>query len=163
MTGKVPIWYRISATLWLTAGLVWPATPAPQRCSLQPEHAAILVMQSPPVVKAKTTGACPAADYEEKSPGMAAFQVRNLCAKTGNGLLGNYLVELSSGQVWEDGATQKRVDSADVRTTRNRVCAMSVQGVIPSLLPQGHTSRAGVRRIGATTAARKKTRTSSVQ
>jgi hypothetical protein len=159
---KVPTSYRISATLLLATGLVWSATPSPQRCSLQPEHAAILVMQSPTVAKAKAAGGCPAADYAEKAPGLAGFQVRNLCPKSGNPAIGSYLVDLSSGQV-TDSETEQKVDTPTLRTTRSRVCAMSVQGVIPSLLPQGHTSRAGVRRIATGTprrtasAARKKT------
>ena len=140
--------YRFAASLLLASGLVWSATPVPQRCSLLPEHAAILVMQSPTVAKAKAAGGCPAADYSEAGPGLAGFQVRNLCSKSGDTPLGSYLVDLSSGQV-TDSDTEKQLDTPDLRTTRNRVCAMSVQGVIPSLLPQGHTSRAGIRRIDA--------------
>jgi len=132
----------------LAGAIAWPATPVPQRCALQPEHAAILVMQNPAVVKAKAAGGCPAADYQEKAPGLAAFQVRNLCAKSGDGLLGNYLVDLNTGEVREDGPSARRLDSADLRSTRLRVCAMSVKGVVPSLLPHGHTSRARVRRMG---------------
>jgi len=146
MTRKVPFSYRLSAGLLLTAGLAMPASTGPQQCSLQPEHAAILVMQSPVVAKAKTAGGCPAADYSEKAPGVAGFQVRNLCAKSGDGILGNYLVDLANGQV-TDADSEKKLDTPELRSTRNRVCAMSMQGVIPSLLPQGHTSRAGIRRI----------------
>lgn len=129
--------------------MAMPATPvSPLRCSLQPEHAAILVMQHPAVVKAKAAGGCPAADYEEKSPGLAGFQVRNLCAKSADDQLGSYLVELSTGQMWDDAGQRHPVDTPGVRTARTQVCSMSVHGVLPSLLPQGHASRATVRRIG---------------
>lgn len=164
MCGKVPFSYRFSATLLLASGVVWSATSSPQRCSLQPEHAAILVMQTPTVVKAKASGGCPAADYQEKTPGMAAFEVRDICAKSGDPVIGSYLVDVNNGDVFADGAAEN-LDSPDLRATRNRVCAMSVQGVIPSLLPQGHTSRARVRRIGTppasktTSASSKKTST----
>jgi hypothetical protein len=115
---------------------------------LQPEHAAIIAMQHPDVVKTKVAGGCPAADYEERAPGLAAFQVRNLCVKDGEALVGSYLVDLDTGQMWDDPDQQHAVDSPSVRSTRNQVCSMSVRGVVPSLLPQAHASRSAVRRIG---------------
>lgn len=124
-------------------------------------------MQAPAVVKAKASGGCPAADYQEKSPGIALFQVRNLCAKSGTGMLGNYAVDLSNGQMWAEDGDEKRIDSPEVRLTRTRMCSLSVKGVIPSLLPQGHTSRAGITRIGtgkpATTASARRKRSTVVR
>jgi len=150
---------RNFGVLLATAAAVFATTTsrtaaAPQRCALQPEHAAMLVMQTPPAAKAKASGGCPAADYEQKEPGMAAFRVRNLCATSGYAELGAYLVDLNSGQVWEDGETHRQVESPALRTARTQVCAMSVKGVIPSLLPQGHTSRARTRRVAAGPATR---------
>jgi len=138
---------RIAAVLALAAGIASPVTPTVPKCALQPEHAAILVMQSPVVVKAKSAGACPAADYQEKGPGLAAFQVRNLCPRSGGDSLGTYLVDLNNGQVWDDADGTHRLDTPTLRSTRNQVCSMSMRGIIPSLLPQGHTSRAAVSKV----------------
>jgi hypothetical protein len=144
--------YRISAVLSLAAGIASPVTPSAPRCALEPEHAAILVMQSPVVAKAKAAGGCPAADYQEKAPGLAAFQVRNLCPKSGDAALGTYLVDLNNGQVWDDAEGKHRLDTPGLRATRHQACLMSVRGIVPSLLPQGHPSRAAVSRVsnGAT-------------
>jgi len=147
--------FRIAAVLALAAGVASPVTPTAPRCALQPEHAAILVMQSPMVVKAKSAGACPAADYQEKGPGLAAFQVRDLCSRSAADSLGTYLVDLNTGQVWNDADGTHRLDTPALRTTRNQVCSMSMHGVLPSLLPQGHTSRAAVSRVANGTTHRK--------
>jgi hypothetical protein len=147
LTLKVASSLRIVGALLATAAVATPVTPRVQACALQAEHAAILVMQSPEAVKAKTSGGCPAADYAEKAPGFAVFQVRDLCPKSGEGMLGNYLVDLNSGQVWGDTDGKHTIDTPTLRTTRKQVCSMSMRGVIPSLLPQGHTSRAAVSRV----------------
>jgi hypothetical protein len=127
---------RAAALMAVSAGLSSTAAPAPSpRCALQPEHAAILVMQTPAAVEAKSKGGCPAADYQEKSEGLAGFTIRNLCSRSGETSLGAFLVELSSGRIWEDAAQRRSVDSATLRAARVRVCSMSVRGVVPSLLP----------------------------
>lgn len=125
------------------AGPLLPATPSPQsgrRCSLQPEHAAIIVMQSPAAVKTKASGGCPAADYTEKAPGVASFQLRNLCARSSGAVLGNYSVDMSSGRLFEESGTRP-LDSPALRTTTAYACSMSVRGVLPSLLPRARPVR----------------------
>jgi hypothetical protein len=69
------------------------------------------------------------------------------------------LVDLNTGQLWDDPEQRHKVDTSTVRTTRTQVCSMSVRGVIPSLQAHGHASRSAVRRIGSartTSAARRK-------
>jgi hypothetical protein len=114
---------------------------------LQPEHAAILVMQVPAALEAKAKGGCPAADYQEKAEGWAEFTLRNLCGKADDAVLGTYLVEFNSGRILEGSESGSTVDSATLRTARARVCSMSVRGVLPSLLP--HASSRTRRRAGA--------------
>ena len=121
--------------LLVQSGRAASPTAAPLKCALLPEHAAMLVMQSPEAVKAKSSGGCPAADYSDKGSGMAGFQLRDLCGKSGETVIGNYLVDLSSGLMWEDSAQKTRIDSPTLRTTRVQVCSMSVRGVVPSLQP----------------------------
>jgi hypothetical protein len=100
----------------------------------------MIVMQSPAAVKSKATGGCPVADYSEQSPGVASFQLRNLCAKSADPLLGNYTVDMSSGKLFEEAGTRP-VDSPNLRMATAQVCSMSVRGVLPSLLPHSRPVR----------------------
>jgi hypothetical protein len=131
---------RAAGLLAAAAGILPGATPGAQRCSLQPEHAAMIVMQSPAAIQTKATGGCPVADYSEKGPGLAAFQLRNLCAKSGSQVLGSYVVDTSSGRLIDD-ASSRPVESPTLRTATAQVCSMSVRGVLPSLLPPATARR----------------------
>jgi hypothetical protein len=110
----------------------------------------MIVMQSPAAVKTKATGGCPVADYREKGPGMAGFQLRNLCARSGDPVLGDYVVDLGSGKLFEDSGSRP-VESPNVRLTAAQVCSMSVRGVLPSLLPHARPARRTPRTVASNT------------
>jgi hypothetical protein len=131
---------RPLGALLFAAGVAFPASAVRQACALLPEHAAIIVMQSPTAVKSKSSGGCPVADYRENQPGMASFQLRNLCASNNDAVLATYRVDLTSGRVFESGAS-KPVESPALRATAAYVCSMSVRGVVPSLLPHATVRR----------------------
>lgn len=81
------------------------------------KDAELLVLNTPDAVKAKQIHHCPKAEYLFGDKSTATFQVRNLCATSGSGLIGNYSVDLRTGFVYYD-VEGKRIESQRLKKLR---------------------------------------------
>jgi hypothetical protein len=82
-----------------------------------------LVANVPDALLVKRRGGCLATDYSDIGGNLALVQLRNLCPKGGSGLIGNYVVDLRSGRIWEDVDQKKEIDSRLLRKLRNQLRA----------------------------------------
>lgn len=82
-----------------------------------------LVASVPDALLVRRRGGCVATDYSDIGGGLAVVQLRNLCPKGGSGLIGNYLVDLRSGRIWEDIDQKKEIDSKLLRKLRSQLRA----------------------------------------
>jgi len=87
---------------------------------LSPKEAQLLVENAPDAVKDKRYGGCLSSDYSDFGGGLALVQLRNMCPRSGMGMIGNYFVDLNSGRIWSDVDRTHAVDSPRLRTLRER-------------------------------------------
>lgn len=85
------------------------------------EGARSLVEATPDFIMAAKRGGCPKAELLWASEGDCAFQVRNPCSKAPSGLIGNYVVDRSSGEVWIGVDRDKRIRSKQLQKLRERL------------------------------------------
>jgi hypothetical protein len=82
----------------------------------------LLVTNIPIAVTVKQKGGCPEADYStDVAPDLAWVKLRNACPRSGNGTLGNYVVNRHSGEIWSDVDRSVKVDSEHLRTLRKKL------------------------------------------
>jgi len=55
------------------------------------------------------------------------FQVRNSCPVGGSGLIGDYSVDLNTGEIWVDIERDKKIDSPRLDKLRRRFLAQQKQ------------------------------------
>jgi hypothetical protein len=79
-----------------------------------------LVMNVPEVLMTKSHHGCPRAETLEIGKDTANFQVRNSCAAQGSGLIGNYSIDLNTGEVWFDSERDKKINSPRLDKLRRR-------------------------------------------
>ena len=93
-------------------------------CSAQvltPKEAQLLVKNAPDALKDKRRGGCVSSDYSDFGGGLAVVQLRNMCPRSGMGMIGNYVVDLNSGRIWSDIDQTDEVDSLRLRKLRERI------------------------------------------
>lgn len=107
------------------AALLAAQTPGSTSSRLKAKDANLLVTNIPAALTVKRTGGCPTPDYSELGPDLAMVQLRNTCAGSGTGLIGNYVVDLHSGRIWSDIDRQNEVDSPHLRALRRKLTALA--------------------------------------
>jgi hypothetical protein len=53
--------------------------------------------------------------------GLAAAQLRNMCPRSGTGLIGNYVVDLKSGTIWSEYDNKKQEDSPRLQSVKKKL------------------------------------------
>lgn len=81
----------------------------------------LLVTNVPVALKVRSLGGCLSADYWTDGSGSATVQLRNMCPRSGMGLVGNFEVDLRSGRIWNDIDRIEEVDSAHLRSLRAKL------------------------------------------
>lgn len=85
---------------------------------LSSKDAQLLVKNVPDALKDKHHGGCLSSDYSHFGGGLALVQLRNMCPRSGSGLIGNYFVDLNSGRIWSDIDKTEEVNSPPLRKLR---------------------------------------------
>lgn len=88
---------------------------------LTTQAASELVLAVPEAVATKKNGGCPEAELTQASGVLAFFQVRNSCPARGSGMIGNYTVNLQTGQIRTDDERRRIIDSPHVREVKRRL------------------------------------------
>lgn len=88
---------------------------------LTPKEAQVLVLSVPEVLQSKQRRRCPKAETVEVVKSLAYFQVRSTCNFTGSGLIGNYTVDLRTGEVWMDVDREQKISTAYLEKVRKRL------------------------------------------
>ena len=70
----------------------------------------ILIKNVPVAITVRQAGGCPTVETSMLGGGLAAAQLRNMCPRSGTGLIGNYVVDLKSGTIWSPIATVTRTN-----------------------------------------------------
>lgn len=91
--------------------------------TLTPAQAKMVVMNVPEVLRAKEKHRCPVAELLEAKGSTAFFQVRSTCVRQGSGLIGNYTVDLQTGEISADVDKNKDtlIDSTRLRRLRQKL------------------------------------------
>lgn len=84
-------------------------------------EAKLLLTSTPDYVLAKKKRGCPEIELGWQEATEAVFQLRNTCPKSGSGLLGNYTVDLRSGQVWIGVDRDQLVQSPLLRQALSKI------------------------------------------
>ena len=84
-----------------------------------------LIQSIPDVLRNKHDGGCPRPECESLGENAVFCQVRNMCPKSGSGLIGNYRIDLRTGQIWSgiDPRSDKLIDSERLRRLRRQLLA----------------------------------------
>lgn len=100
----------------------------PEARELTEKDAERLVMNVPRVLKAKETGRQPRAErIELGDESHIAFQVRSTRISAASGMIGNFWVNIRTGEVYSDIDKTKRVDSPRIRRLRREFFASRVE------------------------------------
>ena len=84
---------------------------------------------SPQFIAAKARGGCPKIQISPnyKDPDRVLFQMHNMCPVSGNGMLGNYAIELKSGRLFDlDSRTPTdppEIDTPEIQAVRKKIFA----------------------------------------
>jgi hypothetical protein len=111
----------IALSVCLTAGLSCAAGGG--AALLNAKQAETLVMNTPEALRSKGLHRCPMAELLTVSDTIMSFQIRSSCRTSGSGLLGNFSVDLSSGELWYDVDRITPVISKRLRKLRERMFA----------------------------------------
>ena len=82
-----------------------------------------LVLGIPDALAASAAGRCPKAEMLSITSESAFFQLRSTCVKYGSGLIGNFTVDLSTGNVGFDIDKEHLVQSEHLNRLRSRLFA----------------------------------------
>jgi len=85
------------------------------RTQLDAKDAARLIENTPDFSRAEQARHCPRSELLWVDKGSAVFQIRNTCPTSGSGLIGNYMVDLWTAQVWIGVDRTKLVESKRLR------------------------------------------------
>lgn len=89
--------------------------------SLTVADAKLLLTNTPDYISAKSKGRCPEVELGWHDENEAVFQLRSMCPTSGSGLLGNYTVDLRSGQVWVGIDRDQLVRSSVLRQALSKI------------------------------------------
>ena len=96
------------------------------RKQLTHKQAEELVLNIPEALASKGLGGCPKADLgaANKNQTTVFVQVRNMCSHEGSGLIGNFTVDLKTGEIWVDVDRSKEgrnlIDSPHLKELRSK-------------------------------------------
>jgi len=93
------------------------------RPKLTVKEARELVLGIPDALAASAAGRCPKAEMLSITSESAFFQLRSTCVKYGSGLIGNFTVDLSTGNVGFDIDKEHLVQSEHLNRLRSRLFA----------------------------------------
>lgn len=85
---------------------------------LDGEDVWLLVMNIPEVIQLEARQGCPQVWISPLGKELMSAQVRNRCPKSGNGMIGNYTVDLRDGRIWFDVDETKVIDSERLQRLR---------------------------------------------
>jgi len=85
---------------------------------LDQEDVWLLVMNIPEVMQVEARKGCPHLEFLTEGKDQMYVQVRNQCPVSGNGMMGNYTVDLRNGRIWFDVDETKTIDSERLRRLR---------------------------------------------
>jgi hypothetical protein len=105
----------------VVASLLANAAIGEQAKLLTAEEARTVVEHIPAFLKAASEKRCPKAEQLWASEAVVAFQVRSHCVPSASGLIGNYRVDLKTGEVREGFEGDGTVDSEELRKLRGRL------------------------------------------
>jgi hypothetical protein len=95
------------------------AAPAPKTwLPLTEDEAWVLVMNTPAVIQSEANGGCPALDISEEGKLRFSVQARNMCPKSGTGLLGNFKVDRNTGKIWIGEDDREFIESSRLKRLR---------------------------------------------
>lgn len=94
-----------------------------EEARLTATDAQLLLKNVPEVLRCKQAAGCPELDCESLGKDAIFCQVRNMCPKSGSGLIGNYRVDLRTGRIWIgiDPVPDKLIDSNSLRRLRRQL------------------------------------------
>lgn len=101
-------------------GEIWSAISS-EGSRLSIKQAEMLVLNTPEALRSKDGGRCPKAELLSTSETAGWFQVRSTCKVTGSGLLGNYEVDLTTGEVWVGDERIEKVVSKRLNLLRKQM------------------------------------------
>jgi hypothetical protein len=85
---------------------------------LDQEDVWLLLMNIPEVIELEARKGCPHLEFTAVGKDRMWVQVRNDCPKGGNGMIGNYTVDLRDGRIWYDVDPIKFIDSERLQRLR---------------------------------------------
>ena len=85
---------------------------------LDKEDAWLLIMNTPDVIELEAREGCPQLFFTAVGTDRMWIQVRNACPESGNGMIGNYTVDLRDGEIWYGVDPIKFIDSERLRRLR---------------------------------------------
>lgn len=83
-------------------------------------EAETLIRNMPEFVRAKSEGRCPEYFVADLGENALQFQLRNMCTASASGMMGNYVIDLRTGEIWEGIDKERRVDSPRLRRLRQQ-------------------------------------------
>jgi len=96
---------------------------------LTEDDAELLVMNVPEVTAAERAGRFPKAEkIDLGDSNYVAFQVRSTRTSAASGMIGNFWVNLETGQVFSDIDKTQKVDSERLRSLRKKLLGSNNQG-----------------------------------
>jgi hypothetical protein len=96
------------------------AAPSAERL-LSAKQAQTLALNTPDVLSSRHTRGCPKVESLSASKIEFFFQVRNTCPKRGSGLIGNYVVDRRTGEIWADIDKRQPVTSEHLDALRRKM------------------------------------------
>lgn len=108
--------------------------------SLTVEDARRLVENTPEFLKASAARRCPKTEFLWSDESSAAFQARSHCHTSASGLIGNYIVDLETAEVWRGTDRDERVESDRLRQLQEKL-RQKVKGVAQPKEPTGRAKK----------------------
>lgn len=78
----------------------------------------MIVMNTPDALELEGRHGCPLAELIPEGKFLMSVQLRNSCPISGSGMINNYTVDLSTGQIWTGIDKKKYIDSERLRRLR---------------------------------------------
>ena len=85
------------------------------------DDAKVLLRHTPDYQRAKRRGGCPEIEMLWADKRAAALQIRNECPKKGIGAIGQYSVDLSTGDIWRGIEREQKISSPELRRWQRKL------------------------------------------
>lgn len=105
-------WHLLIGLLWFQVGF----------SSLQPplssDEVWLIVMSTPAAIQLEARGGCAGVDIARGEKQLMYVQLRNMCPKSGTGLVDNFTIDTTTAQIWTGTDDRAYIDSERLRRLR---------------------------------------------